>query len=80
MHHIARIPFDQVGVFIDEGLAHAGGMGRVHAKHDGFLEPVAAGLEVVADPLGYAGGAVVDDEGVIKVFFGCRVCLASGCR
>ena len=55
-------------------------MGRVHAKHDGFLEPVAAGLEVVADPLGYAGGAVVDDEGVIKVFFGCRVCLASGGR
>ena len=43
-------------------------MGRVHAKHDGFLEPVTAGLEVVADPLGNAGGAVVNDEGVIKVF------------
>lgn len=40
-HHVARVLLHQVSVFIDEGLAHAGRVGRVHAKYDGFLEAVA---------------------------------------
>ena len=67
-HHVARMFFNQVSVFIDESLAHAGGVWGVYAKHNGFLKAVTTGFEVVAHPLGNARGAVVDDEVAVKVF------------
>src|SRR6218665_2620803 len=49
--HVAGLGCAQVGVGLGEGLAHAGGMVRVFAKHNGFGVAV-RGLEVFGDPGG----------------------------
>ena len=66
-HDVAGVLLDEVGVLVDEGLAHAGGVFGVHAEDDGLLEAVAALLEELGDLLGDELGAVVDDEGAVEI-------------
>ena len=66
-HDVALVLLDQVGVLVDERLAHAGGVFGVHAEDDGLLEAVAAFLQELGDLLGDALGALVDDQVAVEV-------------
>ena len=48
-HDVAVVLGDEVGVLVDERLAHAGGVLCVDAEDDGLLEAVAALLEELGD-------------------------------
>ena len=39
----------------------------VHTEHDRFLHPIAASLEIVADPLRHSEGALIDHQVAIEI-------------
>jgi hypothetical protein len=51
-HDVAGVFFDEVGVLIDQRLAHTGGVLGVDAEDDGLLKAVAALFEELSDFFG----------------------------
>ena len=66
-HDVALVLLHEVGVLVDQGLAHARGVVDVHAEDDGLLEAVAAFLQELGDLCGDALGALVDDQIAVEV-------------
>ena len=66
-HDVAVIFVAQVLILVDQSLPHPRGMFLIHAKNDGLLEAVAAFFQEVGNLLGNELGAVVNDEGAVKV-------------
>ena len=66
-HDVFSVFGNEVGVFIDEGLAHALGVVDVHAENDGFGEAIVF-LEKLGDALCYDFGAVIDNQIFVVVF------------
>ena len=58
---------DKVGVLVDQGLPHAGGVLGIDAEDDGLLEAVAAFLQELGDLSGDELGALVDDEVPVEI-------------
>ena len=67
-HDVAGVLLGEVVVFVDECLAHAGGVFGIHAKDDGLLEAVAALFEIVRYPFGDTLRALINDQIAIEVF------------
>jgi len=66
-HGVAMVLVAEVLVFLDEGLAHAGGVFFIHAEDDGFLKAVAGFLEERGDLAGDDQGEFVDYQSAVIV-------------
>ena len=66
-HDVAGVPVYEIGVLVDECLAHAGRMFLVDAEHDRFLEAVSAVLQILRDLPGDEHGAVIQDQRAVAV-------------
>ena len=67
-HDVAVVFVAEVFIFVDEGLAHAGGVLFVDAEDDGLLQAIAAFFEELGDFAGDDFGTVVEDERAVKIF------------
>ena len=66
-HDVAVVLGDQIGVLVDERLAHPRRVFLIDAEDDGLLEAVAALLEELGDLLGDQLGAVVEHQRAVEV-------------
>ena len=65
-HHIAGVLRRQVGVLIDQRLAHALGVVGVLAKDDGLGVTIDA-LEILGHLAGHQGGALLQHQGAVEI-------------
>ena len=66
-HDVAGIRGREVGILVDQCLAHPGRVFGIDAKHDGFLEPVAAFLQEGRDLLRHQLGPVVNHQRAVEI-------------
>ena len=64
---VAGVPVHEIGVLVDERLAHAGRVFLVDAEHDRFLEAVPAVLQILRDLPGDERRAVIQDQRAVEV-------------
>ena len=70
-HDVLAVSGDEVGVVVDERLAHALGVVDVLAEDDGLVEAVGA-LEELGDLARHELVALLQDELAVEVASGCR--------
>ena len=66
-HDVAVVTVHEVGVLVDEGLAHACGVLPIHAENDGLLKAVAAFGQELRDLAGDELGPFVEHEVAVKI-------------
>ena len=66
-HDVAVVLGDEIGVLVDERLAHPRGVFLIDAEHDGLLEAVAAFLEELGDLLRDQLGAVIEHQRAVEI-------------
>src|SRR5690606_9542875 len=66
-HNVSCGLLDEIGILVDQRLAHPRGMLLIDTEDDGLLIPVAALLEEGGDLPSYEPGAVIDDERAIEI-------------
>ena len=66
-HDVAMVLGDQIGVLVDERLAHSRRVFLIDAEHDGLLEAVAALLQELRDLARDQLGAVVQHQRAVEI-------------
>ena len=66
-HDVAVVTVHEVGVLVDEGLAHAGGVLPIHAENDGLLKGIAGFGQEPGDLAGDELGPFVQHEVAVEI-------------